>query len=118
MQYLYHDGEHWHFMNPETYEQFTVNSNLLTEAGIWIKEEDICLITLFNGQPLLVQPPTFVTLTVTETDPGLKGDTATGGSKSATMETGAVVRVPLFISQGERLKIDTRTGEYVCRAKD
>jgi elongation factor P len=117
-QYLYSDGESWHFMDQATYEQFTADKASVAEAAQWLKEQDICIIMLWNGLAISVVPPTFVILTVTETDPGLKGDTAGGGGKPATLETGAVVRVPLFINQGDVLKIDTRTGEYVSRAKD
>jgi elongation factor P len=118
MQYLYSDGEHWHFMDPNSYEQFAASESAMGDAHKWLKEEDKCEVTLWNGQPISVTPPNFVTLRVTETDPGLKGDTSSGGSKPATLETGAVVRVPLFISEGELLKIDTRTGEYASRAKE
>lgn len=118
MQYLYSDGEFWNFMDPESYEQYGADKTAVGDATNWLKEEDTCTVTLWNGSPLSVTPPNFVDLEVTETDPGLKGDTASGGVKPATLSTGAVVRVPLFISIGEVLKIDTRTGEYVSRAKD
>ena len=118
MQYLYTDGESWHFMVPETYEQHEAKESAMGEATKWLKEEDVVDVTLWNGQPISVTPPNFVNLKVTETDPGLKGDTSSGGSKPATLETGAVVRVPLFISEGELLRIDTRVGEYVSRAKE
>ncbi len=118
MQYLYSDGDHWHFMVPDTYEQHEANETVMGDAVKWLKEEDVCSVTLWNGQPLSIQPPAFVTLKVEQTDPGLKGDTSSGGSKPATLETGAVIRVPLFIKEGELLKIDTRTGEYVSRAKE
>jgi elongation factor P len=88
------------------------------EAVRWIKEEDLCAVTLWNGSPLSVEPPNFVVLKITETDPGLKGDTSGGGGKPATLETGAVVRVPLFVQTDELIKVDTRSGAYVCRAKD
>ncbi|MDX1812540.1 MAG: elongation factor P, partial [Gammaproteobacteria bacterium] len=88
------------------------------EAAKWLKEQDVCTITLWNGAPISVVPPNFVVLTITETDPGVRGDTASGGGKPATLETGAVVRVPLFIENGEIIKVDTRSGEYVGRAKD
>ena len=117
VQYLYNDGSAWHFMHPDSYEQFEVNKTVLADNEKWLKEQDMYTITLFNGEPLSLVPPNFVTLTITETDPGLKGDTASGGSKPATLETGAVVRVPLFIQQGEIIKIDTRSSEYVSRAK-
>ena len=117
MQYLYSDGESWNFMDPSTYEQVSADANAVGDAAQWIKEEDVCAITLWNGQPILVTAPNFVELEITETDPGLKGDTSSGGSKPATLETGAVVRVPLFIQQGERIKVDTRSGDYVSRVK-
>ena len=118
MQYLYNDGELWHFMAPDTFEQHAAGGAAVAEAAKWLKEQDMCEVTMWNGSPLSVTPPNFVTLTVTDTDPGLKGDTASGGSKSATVETGASVRVPLFMNIGDVIKIDTRTGEYVSRAKD
>lgn len=118
MQFLYFDGNHWHFMDPNSYEQHECDEAVAAEATKWLKEQDICTVTLYNGSPLSVSPPTFVELKVSETDPGLKGDTSGGGSKSATLETGAVVRVPLFIQIGECIKVDTRTGDYVSRAKD
>ena len=118
MQYLYTDGDYWHFMVPDTYAQHQANAEAMADTVKWIKEEDICTVTLYNGNPILVVAPNFVTLKVVQTDPGLKGDTSSGGSKPATLETGAVVRVPLFIQEGELLKIDTRTGAYVSRAKE
>ncbi len=118
MQYLYADGEHWHFMVPDTYEQYQASAAAMGDAVKWIKEEDVCNVTLWNGQPISVQVPAFVTLKVEQTDPGLKGDTSSGGSKPATLETGTVIRVPLFIKEGEVLRIDTRTGEYASRAKE
>jgi len=118
MQYLYNDGDHWHFMDPTTYEQIHASETAVSEAKNWLKEQAMCTVTLWNGTPIIVTPPNFVILKVTESDPGLKGDTASGGSKPATLETGAVVRVPLFIQTEELIKIDTRTGEYVSRAKD
>jgi elongation factor P len=118
LQYLYNDGEFWHFMDPQTYEQLAAGEAAVGEASKWLKEQDICQVTLWNGTPLLVTPPNFVILTVTDTDPGVRGDTSGGGGKPATLETGAVVRVPLFIDIGDTLRIDTRTGEYVARAKE
>lgn len=119
VQYLYNDGDYWHFMDPASYEQYTVSKNSLGEAGKWIKEQDVCRITVLDGIPVSVDPPVFVSLKVTDTDnTGARGDTATGGSKPATLETGAVVRVPFFVKIGDLLKIDTRTGEYVSRAKE
>lgn len=118
MQYLYNDGEHWHFMVPDSFEQYAASAEAVTDATKWLKEQDLCVVTLWNNQPLLVTPPTFVILAITETDPGLKGDTSGGGGKPAILETGAVVRVPLFVQIGELIKVDTRKGEYVSRAKE
>ncbi len=116
MQYLYSDGEFYHFMNPDNFEQVAAGKTACADAMPWLKEQDTCTITLWNGAPLLVEPPAHVSLKVIETDPGLRGDTATGGTKAAKLETGAVVRVPLFINIGEVLRVNTRTGEYVSRA--
>ncbi len=116
LQYLYNDGEFYHFMDQQSFEQQAADSTAVGDASKWLKEEDICVVTLWNGSPLAVSAPNFVELEVIETDPGLKGDTANGGSKPATLSTGAVVRVPLFINQGEVIKVDTRTGDYVSRA--
>ena len=118
LQFLYSDGEFWHFMDPETYDQHAADATAVGDAVKWLKEQDTCEITLWNGTPLVVMPPNFVILKVTDTDPGVRGDTSGGGGKPATLETGAVVRVPLFIEIGDALKIDTRTGEYVARARD
>lgn len=117
MQYLYYDGEFWHFMVPDTFEQHAADAKVVEEAKDWLKEQDFCQVTLWNGQPLLVSPPNFVELKIVETDPGVRGDTATGGQKPAKLETGAVVRVPLFIEEGEVIRVDTRTGAYVSRVK-
>ena len=118
MQYLYNDGDSWHFMEPESYEQVEANKSVVGDAVKWLKEQDVCVVTLWNGAPLIVTPPNFVNLAVTDTDPGLRGDTSGGGGKPATMDTGAVIRVPLFVEIGEIIKVDTRTGEYVSRVKD
>ncbi len=118
MQYLYADGEAWHFMNQSTFEQIQAAKTVVGDAGQWLKGQEICSVMLWNGEPIGVTPPNFVILKITQTDPGMRGDTATGGTKPATMETGAVVRVPLFIEEGSLLKIDTRSGEYVSRAKE
>lgn len=118
MQYLYNDGEFWHFMTQDTFEQHSANQTTVGDAAKWLKEQDVCRVTLYNNSPLSIDPPNFVHLTITETDPGLRGDTASGGNKAATLETGAVVRVPLFLNTGETIRIDTRTGEYVSRVKD
>lgn len=118
MQYSYNDGEFWYFMDPTTFEQLAAGEPAMAEAAQWIKGEEICMVTLWNGQPLMVTPPNFVELTITETDPGMRGDTATGGTKPAKLETGAVVKVPLFIEEGTKVKVDTRSGAYVSRVKD
>jgi elongation factor P len=117
MQYLYTDGEFWHFMQPDTFEQHTADKNVMGEAAQWLKGEENCVVTLWNGIPLAVQPPNFVELQIVETDPGVRGDTSGGGGKPAKLETGAVVRVPLFVAQEEVIRVDTRTGEYVSRVK-
>lgn len=116
MNYLYSDGEFWHFMEGTTYEQFQADAAAVGDALIWLKEQDECVVTLYNGTPLAVAPPNFVELEIVETDPGIRGDTATGGTKPAKLSTGAVVKVPLFINQGEIIRVDTRSGEYVARA--
>ena len=116
-QYLYNDGEVWHFMHPETFEQLSADAKAVGEANVWLKEQDICLLTLWNGAPIAVTPPNHTVLKVVDTEPGIRGDTATGGSKPAHLETGAVVQVPLFINIGDSLKVDTRTGEYLSRAE-
>ena len=116
--YSYFDGEYYVFMHDETFEQYNVSEIALADAKKWIKEQDKCFVTLFNGEAINVTPPNFVQLKITETDPGLKGDTAGTGGKPATLETGAVIRVPLFVQVDEVVKVDTRTAEYVSRAKD
>ncbi len=118
MQYLYNDGDFWHFMDPDSFDQHAAPVTAVEDSKLWLKEQDTCTVTLWNDSPLSVSPPNFVELKITQTDPGLRGDTASGGSKPATLETGAVVKVPLFIEEGEVLKVDTRTGEYVSRVKD
>lgn len=118
MQYLYSDGEFWHFMVPDTFEQYAADAAAVGDNAKWLKEQDMCVMTLYNNVPLAVTPPNHVILTVTETDPGLRGDTSGGGGKPATLETGAVVRVPLFVQSGELIRVDTRTGAYVSRAKE
>ncbi len=117
MQYLYADGEFWHFMVPDTFEQYAADEAAVGDARNWLKEQDMCQVTLWNNTPLIVLPPNFVELEITETDPGVRGDTASGGVKPATLSTGAVVRVPLFVEQGETVRVDTRSGEYVSRVK-
>ena len=117
MQYLFNDGEFWHFMQPDTFEQHTADANAMGETGQWLKDEEECVVTLWNGVPIAVSAPNFVELRIVETDPGLRGDTSGGGGKPAQLETGAVVRVPLFVGQEEVIRVDTRTGEYVSRVK-
>jgi len=117
MQYLYSDGEYWHFMQPETFEQVQSDKAGMGGAEKWLKGEEQCVVTLWNGSPIMVQPPNFVELKIVETDPGVRGDTSGGGGKPAVLETGAVVRVPLFVGQEEMVKVDTRSGEYVSRVK-
>jgi len=117
MQYLYADGEFWHFMVPDTFEQFTASKEAMGDSVQWIKDGMNCVVMLWNSVPLNVTPPAHVELKIVESDPGVRGDTATGGGKPAKLETGAVVRVPLFINEGETIRVDTRTGEYIARAK-
>lgn len=117
MEYLYNDGEFYHFMEPESFEQHQADAAAVGDAKLWLKEQDRCVVTLYNGAPLAVTPANHVELEIVETDPGLKGDTANGGSKPATLVTGAVVKVPLFIDQGEVIRVDTRSGEYIGRVK-
>jgi elongation factor P len=118
LQYLYNDGEFWHFMSPETFEQHSANATVIGDAKLWLKEQDTYVVTMYNGVPLTITPPNTVVLKVAETEPGVRGDTVTGGSKHAKLETGATVRVPLFINIGDLIKVDTRTGEYLSRAKE
>ena len=101
-----------------TFEQYSADETALADAKKWLKDQDLCMITLWNDAPLSISPPNFVELRVTETDPGVRGDTSSGGGKPATLETGAVVRVPLFVGTDELIKVDTRTGEYVSRVKE
>jgi elongation factor P len=117
VQYLYSDGDFWHFMHPETYEQYAVSKQAVGDGALWMKEEDICVITLFNGEPITVVPPKFTEMRIVETDPGVRGDTSGSGGKPATLQSGAVVRVPLFVQENEVIKVDTRSGEYVSRVK-
>ena len=118
MEYLYNDGQFWHFMKTDgSYEQLAAGEAAVSESRSWLKEQDPFMVTLWNGEPISVMPPNFVELEVAETDPGLKGDTAQGATKPATLTTGATVKVPLFVNIGDVLRIDTRTGEYVSRVK-
>ena len=117
LQYLYADGEAAVFMSPDTYEQYHVPISVLGDATSWIRAQDICSVLLYEGQPVSMSPPPFVELKITETDAGVRGDTVSGGTKPATLETGAVVRVPLFVDPGEVIRVDTRTGEYMSRVR-
>ena len=117
MQFLYADGQFWHFMQPESFEQFAAGENAVGDAAQWLKDGTVCIVTLWNGQPLTVTPPPHVELKIIETDPGVRGDTVTGGTKTAKLETGAVIKVPLFLNQGEVVRVDTRSAAYIARAK-
>jgi elongation factor P len=117
MQFLYTDGEYWHFMQADTFEQVQADSAGVGDTKNYLKGEEPCVVTLWNGTPIAVQAPNFVELKIIETDPGVRGDTSGGGGKPAKLETGAVVRVPLFVNQDEIIKVDTRSGEYVSRVK-
>ena len=116
MQYLYNDGDLYYFMDEETYEQLPLNSDKLGDSFKFVKENTVCKIISYKGNVFGVEPPFFVELEVTDTEPGVRGDTATNVTKQATLETGAVIRVPIFINNGDVIKIDTRTGEYLSRA--
>ena len=115
MQYLYEDGGLFTFMDVETYDQVALNAETIGDALKFVKENEMCKVCSYNGSVFSVEPPLFVELQITETEPGFKGDTATGATKPAIVETGAQVKVPLFVNQGEVIKIDTRTGEYLSR---
>ena len=115
MQYLYSDGDLYYFMDTENYEQVALNDETVGDALKFVKENEMCKVCSHNGSVFSVEPPLFVELVITETEPGFKGDTATGATKPAVVETGATVAVPLFVDQGETIKIDTRTGEYLSR---
>ena len=116
LEYLYTDGDLYYFMDSETYEQIPLNAEKLGENFRFVKENTVCRISSWKGNVFAVDPPTFVELAVTETEPGVRGDTATNVTKAATLETGAVIKVPIFINEGDVLRIDTRTGEYLERA--
>lgn len=116
MQYLYNDGDLYYFMDMETFEQIPINKDKLGDSFKFVKENEMCKIVSYKGNVFAVEPPMFVVLEVTDTEPGFKGDTATGTTKPATLETGAIIKVPLFIDIGTKIKIDTRTGEYLERA--
>ena len=115
MQYLYNDGDIYYFMDNETYEQIEVGADLIGDNAKWFKENDTCLLQYANGVLYNVQPPMFIEAEITDTEPGFKGDTVQGGGKPATIETGAVVQVPMYLNVGEVIKIDTRDGKFVGR---
>jgi elongation factor P len=117
MQYLYSDGDFFHFMVPENFEQYAAGKDVVGESAQWLKDGMVCIVTLWNNVPLVVTPPAHVELKIVATDPGVRGDTATGGQKPAKLETGAVVRVPLFLNEGEVIRVDTRSSEYISRGK-
>ncbi|MDD3339172.1 MAG: elongation factor P [Lachnospiraceae bacterium] len=115
MQYLYSDGEFFNFMNVENFEQIALDTDSVGDALKFVKENEMCKICSYNGNVFAIEPPLFVELEITETEPGFKGDTAQGATKPAIVETGATVYVPLFVEQGDKIKIDTRSGEYLSR---
>ena len=115
MQYLYADGDLYNFMNVETYDQVAISTDIVGDNMKFVKENEMCKVLSYNGSVFAIEPPRFVELVVTETEPGVKGNTATGATKPAIVETGAQVMVPLFVNTGDKLKIDTRTGEYLSR---
>ncbi len=117
MQYLYSDGDLYYFMDQETYDQVPVAYDMVEDAIKYMRENDEATLKFYKGEPFIVEAPNFVDLVVTETEPGVKGNTATNVTKAATVETGAVIQVPIFIEEGERIQIDTRTGEYLGRSK-
>lgn len=118
MEYSYNDGDLYYFMDPETYDMVPLNRDVLGDAFRFVKENTVCKLVSYKGSVFTVEVPNFVDLVVTETEPGVKGDTATNVTKAATLETGAVIKVPLFINEGEKIQIDTRTGEYLGRCKE
>lgn len=118
MEYLYNDGDLYYFMDSETYEQLPISPNVLGDNFRFVKENMVCKVLSYKGNVFGIEPPNFVELQVTETEPGVKGDTATNVTKPATLETGAIIKVPLFINEGEKIQVDTRTGEYLGRVKE
>ena len=116
-EYSYNDGDLYYFMDPETYDMIPLNADVLGDAFKFVTENTVCKLLSYKGSVFSVEAPNFMELEVTETEPGVKGDTATNVTKTATLETGAVVKVPLFINEGEKIQIDTRTGEYLGRCK-
>ena len=118
MEYLYEDGEFWHFMEPTSFEQYPASAAAVEGSKNWLKPQETYVVTLWNGAVLTIDPPNFVELKITECDPGVQGNTAQGATKPAICETGAQIKVPLFVEEGEVVKIDTRTGEYLSRVKE
>ncbi len=117
MQDLYTDGDFWHFMVPDSFEQYTAGKSAMGDVAQWLKDGTVCIVTLWNNEPLSVTPPAHVELKIVQTDPGMRGDTVTGGTKPAKLETGAMVKVPLFLNEGEVIRVDTRSAEYIARAR-
>ena len=117
MEFLYHDKESWHFMDKDTYEQIEINSSQMGDATKWLRGQEICEVVLWNNQPILISPPAIVELKIIKSEPGVKGDTVSGATKNATLETGIDVQVPLFVNENEVIKVDTRDMSYVGRAK-
>jgi len=116
-QFSYADGDIWHFMHPETFDMIEADKSAMADTAKWLTGQELCVVTLWNNNPISVSPPNFVELKVIESEPGVKGDTASNVTKPATLETGAEIKVPLFVDQDEVVKVDTRTGEYVARVK-
>lgn len=117
MQFLYGDGEFWHFMDPASYEQVAMTVSQVGDVVYWLKEQESYQVTFWKEKPISLTPPPFVVLTITQCEPGIKGDTVSGATKPAILQTGATVKVPLFVNEGDRIRVNTRTGEYVERAK-
>ena len=115
LQYLYHDGDDYHFMDSDTYDQFDLSKEFVGEAAKWLKENEVATVLIAGTEMIGVETPMFVELEVVDTDPGFKGDTVQGGTKPATLETGAIVPVPMFVNAGDRIKVDTRDGSYITR---
>lgn len=116
MEFLYSDGNNWHFMDSLTYEQIEVGPEIMQDAKKWLIGQEICEVVTWDDLPILVEPPIFVELTISRSEPGVKGDTVSGATKPAELETGVIVNVPLFVNEGEKIKVDTRTEEYSSRA--
>lgn len=115
MSYLYTDGEFWHFMNPSTYEQIGIPSKIIGNSKKWLVGQECCEVVIWDNEPISIEPPPFVELIIAKSDPGIKGDTVSGASKPAELETGITIQVPLFVEEGEKIKVDTRSGEYSGR---